>query len=64
MSNITKEQIQRLEKVGLAIADCIEDEYTKVKDSADSRKELIGDVYRSLGGMMQKIDREVPDNEK
>ena len=58
MSNITKEQIQRLEKVGLAIADCMEDEYMKVKDSADNRKKLMDDIGHHLSGIMERINKE------
>jgi len=64
MSNITKEQIQRLEKIGLTIADRIEDEYSEIKQSADSRKELIYDIYNSLSEITERIDEEEPDDEE
>ena len=64
MSNITKEQIQRLEKIGLAVADCIEDEYTEVKKSTDNRRELIYEIYNNLSGIIDRIDEEEPDDEE
>lgn len=58
MSNITKEQIIRLEKVGLAIADSISDEYSALEKSYTVNKEIINRMYFEFGKITEAMNKE------
>ncbi len=57
MSEITKEQIKRLETVGIAIADSISDEYRALKKAdADKSRKVQGALsfLQQMTDMLQK----------
>ncbi len=58
MSNITKEQIIRLEKVGLAMADSISDEYSALEKSYTGNKEIISRMYNDFGKIVGDMNKE------
>lgn len=55
MSNITKEQIQRLEAVGLAIVGSIATDYKNLEDEKWEQTEKMKGVYGQLQEMIDHI---------
>lgn len=58
MNNITKEQIERLEKIGFAIADSIAEEYNALQKSAANNEKKIKEIYSELGNIVGNINGE------
>ena len=54
MSDITKEQIQRLEKVGLAIVDSIYEDYKSLKNADDDKKQRMDRIFNEISGVLNK----------
>lgn len=63
MSEITKEQIQRLERVGIAIIDSISDEFNTIKLKSDDNKKSINALYSEFGKMLGNINEEEAESE-
>lgn len=62
MAEVTKEQIQRLETVGLKIIDNIFDEYNLLNDCFVENTEIVRNLYVEFGEKMKEINREVSSN--
>lgn len=58
MSNITREQIKRLENVGLVIIKSIQDEYRTLDERRNQDKELIDNLYSNFGMVVNQIKNE------
>lgn len=58
MNDITKEQIIRLENVGLAVADSISDEYSALKKSFTDNREKINKLYSDFSRITGEMNEE------
>jgi hypothetical protein len=58
MSDITKEQIQKLEKIGLTIIDNISDEFDALKEKSDRNTKTINTLYTEFEKIFDKADKE------
>lgn len=58
MSDITKEQIQRLEAIGIAIVDKIEAEYESCQSRADTQNSCMHDLFDVFKKTMEQLDKE------
>lgn len=58
MIDITKEQIVRLEKAGLAVVVSIEDEYNALKSSADNNKKAINELFSEFNNIVNRMNEE------
>ena len=64
MSDVTKEQILRLEKVGMAIADSIENEFKVLEASNSEMKNKINSLFEDFGRIVEALnEKEVNDAE-
>ena len=63
MSEITKEQIQRLERVGIAIVDSISDEFNSLKEKSYANTKSINSLYAEFGKILGNINEEETKNE-
>lgn len=64
MSDVTKEQILRLEIVGMAIADSIENEFKVLEASNSEMKNKINSLFEDFGRIVEALnEKEVNDAE-
>ena len=64
MSDVTKEQILRLEKVGMAIADSIENEFKVLEASNSEMKNKINSLFEDFGRIVEALnEKDVNDAE-
>ncbi len=64
MNDITKEQIQKLEKIGIAIADSISEDYYALNKYSSDNKKMINDLYSEFGRVLGRMNEVKIENEK
>lgn len=62
MADITKEQIMRLEKVGMAIADSIERDYKALKDSDTEMRKRVDVFFADFGRFVDSVNAKETNN--
>ena len=63
MVEITKEQILKLERIGIAVADSILDEFNSLKTKSDENKKSMNIIYMEFEKIIGNINEEEAKNE-
>lgn len=62
MNNVNKEQLIRLENIGLAIADSISEEYSAMEKSDRDKAEQVNRLFEDFRRVTEAMNREGSNN--